>query len=69
VSEESKKVPTIPAGPWMNEHQAAEYVQYSVMTLRSWRSRGLGPRYFRRGRPVRYYKDDLDAWIRELGPQ
>jgi hypothetical protein len=34
-------------------------------TLAEWRSRGIGPRYIKVGRDVRYRRSDLDAWITE----
>lgn len=32
-------------------------------TLEGWRIRGVGPRFVKIGRLVRYRADDLDAWI------
>jgi excisionase family DNA binding protein len=46
-----------------NPKQAAKYVGVTEATLRSWRSRGEGPRYFRAGKLIRYRRSDLDAWI------
>ena len=43
--------------------QAAEYLTLSRETLRTWRYRGVGPRYHRFGRAIRYSKQDLDDWI------
>ncbi len=33
-------------------------------TLRYWRHLGTGPRSFRVGRHVRYYRGDVEAWLR-----
>lgn len=42
--------------------QAAEYLGQSPNTLRQWRSQGRGPAYEKRGRNVRYQRNDLDVW-------
>ena len=44
---------------------AARYVGVTQATLRFWRSRGEGPRYFRAGKLIRYRRVDLDSWIEE----
>jgi predicted DNA-binding transcriptional regulator AlpA len=45
---------------------AAKYVGVSEASLRLWRSRGEGPRYFKAGEKlIRYLKADLDRWIEE----
>ena len=33
-------------------------------TLANWRYQGLGPRYLRIGRHVRYHPADVDEWLR-----
>jgi excisionase family DNA binding protein len=45
--------------------EAAEYLRYPIETLRMWRYRGTGPRYFRAGNHVRYRRAALDRWIEE----
>jgi hypothetical protein len=35
----------------------------SVLTLADWRTKGIGPAYFRVGRLIRYRQADLDAWL------
>ena len=47
----------------MDIRAAANYIGCSAAGLRSWRSHGRGPRYYRAGRLVRYRKSDLDKWI------
>jgi hypothetical protein len=42
---------------------AAVYTGLSVNALHIRRSRGLGPRYIKRGGRVLYLKTDLDAWL------
>jgi hypothetical protein len=36
-----------------------------VGTLANWRCMGVGPRYLRVGRHVRYRRSDLEVWIDE----
>lgn len=48
----------------LTEVQAAEGLTLSVKTLRDWRQRGVGPRFCKFGRAVRYMSDDLEAYIR-----
>jgi predicted DNA-binding transcriptional regulator AlpA len=45
---------------------AARYLGISEASLRLWRYRGEGPRYFRAGpKLVRYRRVDLDQWIEQ----
>jgi excisionase family DNA binding protein len=43
--------------------EAAEYLGCSAAALRCWRKNGIGPRFFRAGRLVRYQEVDLDRWV------
>ena len=46
--------------PNLRESEAAKLLGYSPRTLRSWRDRGTGPRYYVHGaRSVRYLRADL----------
>ncbi len=45
------------------EVDAASYVGAKPSTLRAWRVRGRGPRYYKIGGKVFYKETDLDAWI------
>lgn len=42
---------------------AAEYIDFKPNTLEGWRTKGVGPRYYKLGRLVKYSLDDLDAYI------
>jgi hypothetical protein len=44
---------------------AAKFLHNSAGTLAIWRCEGRGPAYIKRGRYVRYHKDDLEKWIRQ----
>lgn len=43
--------------------EVATLLRIPVATLRYWRHRGEGPRSFRMGRSVRYFRTDVLAWL------
>lgn len=48
----------------VNEHEAAEYLGYSVRALQNWRVRGGGPVFVKvSARSIRYRRRDLQAWV------
>ncbi len=50
--------------PWFNTKEAAIHLGCTEGTLKSWRSRGQGPRYYTLSqRLVRYHASDLDAFV------
>jgi len=46
----------------MDRRNAAAYLGNAPKTLAQWASKGIGPKFIKRGR-VWYRKADLDAWI------
>ncbi|HET8920929.1 MAG TPA: helix-turn-helix domain-containing protein [Xanthobacteraceae bacterium] len=44
-------------------HEAASYCRLSKRTLERLRVSGLGPRFVKYGRSIRYRQSDLDQWI------
>jgi predicted DNA-binding transcriptional regulator AlpA len=46
----------------LTESQAAELLGLSSRTLQAWRVRGVGPRYTKLGRSVRYPRRELVAF-------
>lgn len=53
---------------FFDEHLAGEYIggkesPIPVRTLQRWRLEGLGPRFHKLGKAVRYKKSDLDKYI------
>jgi predicted DNA-binding transcriptional regulator AlpA len=48
---------------YFNTAEAAHYSGVSQKRLEKMRCSGGGPRYFKRGRSVRYSLADLDAWM------
>jgi DNA-binding transcriptional MerR regulator len=44
--------------------EAADLLRKPVATLRYWRHLGIGPKSFRVGRNVRYWRADLLDWLR-----
>lgn len=49
----------------MTMKEVAAVVRVPVATLRYWRHLGTGPRSFRIGRSVRYWRTEVWAWIEE----
>lgn len=43
--------------------EVGEELQIPEATLAQWRHRGIGPRYFRVGRHVRYRRSEVLAWF------
>ena len=70
ISEErsAKENPSV-VSPWLSEAEAAAYTKFAESSLATYRCRGMGPKFYRRGKSVRYKRDDLDAWLSESGPQ
>ena len=47
---------------FLNEREAAEFLNLSVRTLQQWRWRGQGPNFQKWGRSVRYAVAELDRF-------
>lgn len=47
----------------LNDHQVAEYLNISVVTLRRWRLFRKGPKFLKIGSAVRYRRVDLERWL------
>ena len=43
--------------------EVAAVLRIPIATLRYWRHLGTGPRSFRMGRSVRYWRTDVFAWL------
>ena len=43
--------------------EVADIVRVPIATLRYWRHLGTGPRSFRIGRGVRYWRSEVSAWL------
>jgi hypothetical protein len=51
--------------PWFDTPAAANYLSCESATLRTWRVKGGGPRYYVvHGKSIRYHVDDLEAFVR-----
>ena len=66
----SQHRPTSPETPHANDElltlpEVADLVRVPVATLRYWRHLGCGPRSFKVGRHVRYWRTDLVLWLTE----
>lgn len=51
--------------PLGTPEEVAAYLQKPVRTLEQWRYRGVGPRFVKVGRDVRYRWEDVDAYLNE----
>ena len=51
--------------PLMTETQVAEYLQVAPGTPSGWRSRGVGPPFFKFGNLIRYRRSDVLAWLEQ----
>ena len=49
----------------LSEVQVAERLGVSLFTVRAWRHRGMGPRFMKMGRAVRYRSRDVEAFKNE----
>jgi predicted DNA-binding transcriptional regulator AlpA len=49
----------------LNEKEAAQRLGLSVATLRTWRCREKGPRFFRLGKAIRYSEDEIAQFLSE----
>lgn len=45
--------------------EVAQLLRVPAATLRYWRHMGTGPRSFRVGRHVRYYRTDVKEWLQQ----
>jgi hypothetical protein len=50
---------------FMTEAELASLVRSPPETVRFWRHKGQGPRWFRVGRRVLYDRGDVDRWLDE----
>ena len=48
----------------LTDQEVASRLGLSVATLRAWRRRGVGPRFVRFGRAVRYMPEDVERYVR-----
>jgi predicted DNA-binding transcriptional regulator AlpA len=53
--------------PLPNTSQVAEFLGLPVRTLTQWRYHGLGPRYHKVGKHVRYRWSEVEAWLDDQG--
>ncbi|MEJ5928722.1 helix-turn-helix domain-containing protein [Corynebacterium sp. H128] len=51
--------------PLLGSNEVAQYLGVSPATLRTWRSRNIGPANFKIGRKVVYNPEDLQNWLSE----
>lgn len=56
---------TVNTDPLLDPKEAAQYLSRDPRTMANDRSLGIGPRYARLGRLVRYKRSDLDSYIQQ----
>jgi len=54
-----------PGEEMLTLHEACDFLRVPEGTLRYWRHLGCGPRSFKIGRHVRYWRTDLVLWLTE----
>lgn len=52
-------------GELLSMAEVAAIVRTPVATLRYWRYLGTGPHSFKVGRAVRYWRSEVEAWLKE----
>ena len=62
--------PTTPETPHANDElltmkEVSQLIRVPVATLRYYRHLGCGPRSFKVGRTVRYWRSEVDQWLEE----
>ena len=50
----------------LTDVEVAERLGVSRFTVRSWRLKGVGPRFLKMGRAVRYRSEDVDEYERQV---
>ena len=55
----------VPAKRTLTDVEVAARLGVSRFTMRSWRLKGLGPRFLKMGRAVRYRPEDVDDYERQ----
>lgn len=64
MPDQSRKPSTANATePLLTPKDLAGRLKITVETLCRWRARGVGPRYHRFDRAIRYTQRDVDAWL------
>ncbi len=58
-AEQGEVPPELTAEIPLNEKQAAAILGLQPQTMAVWRMKGIGPRYFRSGRMIRYLLEDV----------
>ena len=53
----------------LDETEVAKRVGMSVASVRHWRVKKTGPRFYKIGAAVRYRPEDVDAWIEGMPQQ
>ena len=63
--QQNRRPATNPGDEMLTLKEACRYLRISEGTLRYWRHLGTGPRSFKVGRHIRYWRSDLILWLTE----
>lgn len=62
MADKSKKGPEFKKG-YLSQQEAAAVLGLSPKTLATWRSRDMGPVFYRFNRKILYKREDLAKWV------
>ena len=65
INPEQHRPGTNPGDQMLTLQEACDFLRIPEGTLRYWRHLGAGPRSFKIGRHVRYWRTDLVLWLTE----
>ena len=63
INGELKVRSEMPRPQALTDQEVADQLGLSVATLRAWRRRGVGPRFVRFGRAIRYLPEDVERYV------
>lgn len=63
MSNQNKTKEEVEMDEILTDVQVAELLNLSPSAIRAWRFKGIGPRWFKLARSVRYLKSDVYEWI------
>lgn len=55
--------------PLFDTDDLAKFLKVPAKTIREWRHKGVGPKYVRMGKHVRYHSEDIMEWLDDATQQ
>jgi predicted DNA-binding transcriptional regulator AlpA len=65
INPNERRIAKDPGDEMLTLQEACRFLRVPEGTLRYWRHLGAGPRSFKIGRHVRYWRTDLTLWLAE----